>query len=77
MKMTFACTALAAALIGIGSVALADDAMMKPAAMPAHMATMLCRAADGSRASDFRHNASSHIALARQGSGMAHAVRRY
>jgi hypothetical protein len=47
MKMTFACTALAAALIGIGSVALADDAMMKPAAMPAHMATMLCRAADG------------------------------
>jgi len=46
-EMTFACTALAAALIGIGSVALADDAMMKPAAMPAHMATMLCRAADG------------------------------
>jgi hypothetical protein len=47
MKMTFACTALAAALIGFGSVAMADDAMTaKPAAMPAHTATMVCRAAD-------------------------------
>jgi hypothetical protein len=48
MKMTFACTALASALIGLGSVALADDSMMaKPAAMPAHMATMVCRPAEG------------------------------
>lgn len=48
MKMTFACAALATALIGAGSVAMADDAMMaKPGMMPSHMATMVCRSAEG------------------------------
>jgi hypothetical protein len=48
MKLTFACAALAAATIGFASVAMADDAMTsKPAAMPAHMATMLCRPVEG------------------------------
>jgi len=47
MKLTFACTAVTAALIGLNSVAMAEDTMMaKPAAMPAHMATMLCRPAE-------------------------------
>jgi len=43
--MSVACAALAASLIGLSSIALADDAMMAKPAMPAHMATMVCRAA--------------------------------
>jgi hypothetical protein len=46
MKMTFACTALAAAVVALGSAAIADDAMMAKPAMPAHTATIICRAAD-------------------------------
>ena len=45
MKMSVACAALAASLIGLSTIALADDAMMAKPAMPAHMATMVCRSA--------------------------------
>jgi hypothetical protein len=46
MKTSFACAAFAAVLLGLGTAASADDAMTAKPAMPAHMATMICRAAD-------------------------------
>jgi hypothetical protein len=42
MKLTLTSTLLALSLLGAGSVALADDAMM---AKPSTMATMVCRPA--------------------------------
>ena len=45
MKTLLACTAFAVALLGLGSIASADDAMMaKP--MMSHMPTMVCRPPD-------------------------------
>lgn len=46
MKMTFACSVLAAAAVALGSTAIADDAMMAKPSMPAHVATIICRAAE-------------------------------
>jgi hypothetical protein len=52
MKLTFVCSALTVALIGLGSAAMADDAMMAKSAMPAMTATIICRAAEsGEKAS--------------------------
>ena len=55
MKNSIASIACAAALLALGSAALADDAMAKPGAMAkpeTTMATMLCRpAAAGEKAS--------------------------